>query len=68
MQLPVQFRDEAWHSFIPTLRNHKLSVCAVVLYRAQKLTALDFQSAVLLVQRVSPQIHHAGSSRRDSES
>ena len=33
-----------------------------------KLTALNFQGAVLLVQRVSPQIHHAGRCRRDSES
>lgn len=32
-----------------------------------KLTTLNFQGAILFVQRVSPQIHHAGCRRRDSE-
>lgn len=50
----------------------KVGLSAVFLYKAQdaglKLTTLNFQSAILLVQRVSPQIHHAGGCRRDSES
>lgn len=50
----------------------KVGLSAVFLYKAQdaglKLTTLNFQSAILLVQRVSPQIHHAGGRRRDSES
>lgn len=33
-----------------------------------RLTTLNFQSAVLLVQRVPPQIHHAGRRRGDSGS
>lgn len=50
----------------------KVELSAVFLCKAQdaalKLTTLNFQSAVLFVQRVSPQIHHAGRCRRDSES
>lgn len=54
------------------LSDEKAELSAVFLYEAQdtglKLTTLNFQSAVLFVQRVSPQIHHAGCCCRDSES
>lgn len=54
------------------LWGEKVELSAVFLYQAQdvrlKLTTLNFQGAVLFVQRVPPQIHHAGCCRRDSES
>lgn len=39
-----------------------------VWYHVASLTALDFQGAVLFVQRVSAQVHHAGSRGGDPES
>lgn len=48
--------------FLASLR-HRLGVGVGA---AAVLTALDLQGAVLLVQRVAPQVHHAGCSGGDS--
>lgn len=81
IQQPVQFlsqRDECENFFMRIttpfifLSDENVEPSAVFLYKAQavgfKLTTLNFQSAVLFIQRVSPQIHHAGCCRCYSES
>ena len=57
----IQRFDSADCAFFRSPQTITVPVCIF------QLTTLNFQRAVLLVQRVPPQVHHAGGRRGDPE-